>query len=295
MKTGRSDPPPRRATMALTLTVMSVFLPGPAYGENDCGSSISQPTKNPEGVPSGVAEASGLVASQRYPGVGWAHQDSGHDASLFALRFDENGRALSMRKIPVVGAHNADWEDVSYHLGVDGVGRLYVVESGDFGSRMIYEIQEPDPDTASTAQVLGRYRYSLPDRPTTVEASFMFGDRLALVTKNFPARVYLFEAPLRPEGNNEPVFQGELEDSNGISVARLTSDGRHLVTATHQILRVYRTTSPGTLAGFFDREPAHGGEVFPGDNVEAGDFLPVGDCRLLLVAETRTTYAVGTN
>lgn len=295
MRTGRSGPQPRRATVALTLSVVSVFLPWPAHGQNTCVSSVSQPTKNPEGVPSGLAEASGFVASQRYPGVAWAHQDSGHDASLFALRFDGNGRATSMRKIPVAGARNADWEDVSYQLGSDGVGRLYVVESGDFGSRVIYEIQEPDPDTATTAQVAGRYRYSLPDRRTTVEASFMFGNRLALVTKNFPARVYLFEAPLHSEGNNEPVFQGELEDSNGISVARLTSDGRHLVTATHQILRVYRTTSPGTLAGFFGREPAHGGEIFPDDNVEAGDFFPVGDCHLLLVAETRTTYMTGTS
>lgn len=295
MRTGRSSPPPRRATLALTVCVVSVLFPWPARGEEACGPSVSQPTRNPDGVPSGVAEASGFVASPRYPGVAWAHQDSGHDASLFALRFDGDGRATSMRKIPVAGARNADWEDVSYQLGPDGVGRLYVVESGDFGSRVIYEIREPDPDTADTAEVVARIRYALPDRPTTIEASFMFQGRLALVTKNFPARVYLFEAPLREEVVNEPVFQGELEDSNGISVARLSSDGRLLVTATHRVLRVYRSASPGTLAGFFDREPAHGGEVFPDDNVEAGDFFPAGDCRLLLVAETRTTYVVGTS
>jgi hypothetical protein len=240
-----------------------------------------------------LGEASGLVASLRYPGVAWAHQDSGHDASIFALRFENDGRATWMRKIPVAGARNADWEDVSYGVGPDGVGRLYVVESGGFGSRMIYEIKEPDPDTAQSAEVLGRYRYALPDGGATVEASLMFQGRLALVTKTFPARVYLFESPLHEGGENKPVFQGKLHDSRGISVARISSDGRLLMTASHDWMLVYKNPTPSRLAGFFDREPFHGGEVAPGDNVEAGDFIPAGGCRVVLVAETRTTYVVG--
>ena len=89
------------------------------------------------------------------------------------------------------------------------------------------------------------------------------------------------------------MFHGELHDSNGISVARLSPDRTRLFTATHEVMRVYRNPSPGTLDGFFDREPASGGEVSPDDNVEAGDFFPSGGCRLVLVAETRTTYVVG--
>ena len=198
-----------------------------------------------------------------------------------------------MRKIPVPVARNADWEDISYEVGPDGAGRLYVVESGGFGSRMIYEIKEPDPDSAQTAELLGRYPYSLPDEGATVEASFIYQGRLALVTKTFPARVYTFERPLRETGDNEPVFHGKLQDSRGISVARVSADGRLLVTASHDWFLVYRNPRPGTLAGFFDREPVHGGEVSSGDNVEAGDFLPAGSCRVVLVAETRTTYVVG--
>lgn len=191
-------------------------------------------------------------------------------------------------------ARNADWEDLSYHLGADGVGHLYVVESGDFGSSMIYEIKEPDPDADESAELLSRYPYALPDGKETVEASFIFQGRLALATKNYPARVYLFETPLREGVNNKPVYQGKLTDSRGISVARISSDGRLLMTASHEMLLVYRNPNPGTLAGFLDREPLHGGKVSPDDNVEAGDFIPSGGCRALLVAETRTTYVVGT-
>jgi len=279
--------------MALVI-LMAVAVPLPsAVAEDDpCGPPVSAPTRNPEGVPPGLGEASGLAASLRYPGVSWSHQDSGHDASVFALRFDGAGRASWMRKIPVPAAHNADWEDISYALGPDGVGRLYLVESGGFGSRMIYEIKEPDPDTAPIAEVLGRYRYSFPDGGATVEASFIFGGRLSLVTKTYPARVYTFET-LREGGDNKPIFQGKLEDSRAVSAARISSDGRLLITASHDWLLVYRNPNPGTLAGFFDREPVHGGEVSAGDNVEAADFLPPGGCRLVLIAESRTTYVVG--
>lgn len=283
----------RLAIPAVVVLLTGLAGPSPADGQEECGPSVSDPVTNPQGVPPGLGEASGLVASLRYPGVSWAHQDSGHDASIFALRFDADGRVGSMRKIAVPGARNADWEDISYVVGPDDVGRLYVVESGGFGSRMIYEIKEPDPDAATSAEVLGWYRYALPDGGATIEASFMFQDRLALVTKNFPARVYLFENALREGSENKPVFQGEIHDSRGISVSRVSSDGRLLFTASHDWLLVYKNPRPGTLAGFFDREPFHGGEVSPGDNVEAGDFIPAGSCQVILVAESRTTYVVG--
>jgi len=288
----RDRQPRPGALVAAMVILMAGVAPAAVADDEPCGPPVSAPTRNPEGVPPGLGEASGLVASLRYPGVSWAHQDSGHDASIFALRFDGDGRASWMRKIPVPGANNADWEDISYAVGPDGIARLYLVESGGFGSRMIYEIREPDPDSAQAAAVLGRYRYSFPDGGATVEASFMFGGRLSLVTKTFPARVYTFEA-LREKSDNKPVFQGRLEDSRAVSMARVSSDGRLLVTASHDWLLVYRNPNPGTLAGFFDREPVHGGEVSAGDNVEAGDFLPAGGCRLVLVAESRTTYVVG--
>ena len=278
--------------VALVLLISFVAIP-PVAGAESCGPTVSDPVVNPNGVPPGLGETSGLVASLRYPGVAWAHQDSGHDASIFALRFGDDGRSPWMRKIPVPGARNADWEDISYNVGPDGVGHLFLVESGGFGSRMIYELREPDPDTGQSAEVLGRYRYALPDGGETIEASLMFQGRLALVTKTFPARVYLFESPLREGGDNKPAFQGRLQDSRGISVARVSSDGSLLVTASHDVFLGYKNPKPGTLAGFFDREPFHGGEVSTDDNVEAGDFLPSGSCRVILVAESRTTYVVG--
>ncbi|MGH8999815.1 MAG: hypothetical protein ACRDY7_10555, partial [Acidimicrobiia bacterium] len=104
-------------------------------------------------------------------------------------------------------------------------------------------------------------------------------------------RLYRFAEPLSTAGVNEATFVGELTDSNGISVAKPSPDGRWLVTTTHETLYAYRNASaPGTLEGFTGREPFHMAVAAPGDNVEAGDFFPLGECRVVLLSETRNTY-----
>ncbi|MDQ3945473.1 MAG: hypothetical protein M3357_10050, partial [Actinomycetota bacterium] len=73
-----------------------------------------------------------MVSSPSYPGVAWMIRDSGHPASLYALWFGPDGVA-DAREIPVSGATNKDWEDITYTTAADGSGRLWVVESGQGG------------------------------------------------------------------------------------------------------------------------------------------------------------------
>jgi hypothetical protein len=217
-------------------------------------------------------------------------RDSGHPASLYAIRFDADGRASS-REIPVVGAENHDWEDVSYAIAADGQPILWVVESGQGGgNRTIYEIPEPsDPDTVTSVRPRARYTYAYPDRQSNTEAAFTWAGQLVLASKNFPARPYRLDH-LSTGGVNRPVFVGQLSDSNGISVARPSPDGRWLITATHDTVLEYRATRTGSLDAFTGREPFHVVAAAPGDNVEAGDFSPGGSCELTLLSEQRNTY-----
>lgn len=266
-----------------------LVLPGTGRATGACGSSLSGATKTVEGLPRDSGEASGLAFSKLQPGVAWMIRDSGHPANLYMLRFDETGRATS-REIPVEGAQNHDWEDVTYAVAADGVGVIWVVESGQGGSnRVVYEVAEPpDPDTVTTLRPRARYTYAYPDRSANTEAAFTWDNRLVLASKNFPARLYRFDT-LSPTGVNKPTFLGELADSNGISVAKPSPDGRWLVTATHEHVLEYRSGSPGVLESFVGREPFHMLTASPGDNVEAGDFFPEG-CRLTLLSEDRNTY-----
>jgi hypothetical protein len=266
--------------------------PYSAYGAAPCGLEITRPVAVPTPTPPHViAEMSGLVASRRYPGVAWTHQDSGHTPSLFS-RLDAAGEPVQ-REFPVPGADNQDWEDIVYTLAPDGTGRILVIESGQGGKPTnIYEIAEPDPDTATTAKLLHTYRYAYPDRRSNTEAALMDGDRLALVQKTFPGRVYRFDQPLTEGVVNKPTYVGNLTWSKGVSVARISPDGSVLVTATHDTVAVYCNNGTPGLQGFLNRVGDGLAYSYPNDNVEAGDFFPAGSRNFLTISEAKHTFWV---
>jgi hypothetical protein len=289
--------PEARPLAGILAAALAVFGLGPASGPvparaaTGCGAGATGAVKTVEGLPRDSGEASGLATSTGQPGVAWMVRDSGHPASLYALRIGPDGTA-SAREIPVIGAENHDWEDVTYFTGPDGSGRLWVVESGQGGgNRFIYDIPEPDAGTATSVRPLSRYTYAYPDRNTNTESAFTWNGRLVLVTKSFPARVYRFDAPLDAGRLNRPVFLGELTDSNGVSVVKPSPDGRWIATSTHDTVYFYRNAKdPGALEGFLNTEPFHVLVAAPDDNVESGDFYPAGSCQLLLCSEQRNTY-----
>lgn len=220
-------------------------------------------------------------------------RDSGNPASLYALRLRE-GAVPIVREVKVVGARNRDWEDVVY-ARTGGASWLYVVDSGQSGrDRHIYQVPEPDPEGPRRVSWFRRYRYAYPKNTHyNTEAALFHAGHLFLVTKTTPARLYRFDHPLSAERLNRPRFVGTLPGSANVSVARVSPDGRFLITANHQRAFVYRAQPGfGPLARFTSRSPVRQTWVSPGDNVEAGDFFPAGGCDLVLIAESRNVYRV---
>lgn len=262
----------------------------PAGARRDCGAPArAEATAR---LPSGTGEVSGLVASRRHEGVGWMIRDSGHPASLYSLRF-RRGRPR-VREVKVAGARNTDWEDVSYSVGADGRGRLWIVESTQFErDPYIYEVIEPDPDRDDRARLHRRYRYRYPHRRfENTEASFMYKGDLVLVTKTAPARLYRFRS-LSETGVNRPDYIGELRGANRVSLARLAPDHSLLVTSSHETVTVFRGDGPGGhLSDFTDGDPYRRNVVTRGDNVEAGDYFPSGSCDVVMLSERRNVYRV---
>src|SRR5438445_139083 len=136
---------------------------GPAEGGGaspDCGLPVRLQSQSP--LPTGTGEASGAVASQRYPGLGWFIRDSGNPASLYAFRFDAAG-VPRVREVPVTGATNRDWEDLVYWMRPDGGARLLIPESGQGGGdTSIYEVPDPAPLPLSRRE--GQHRVGLHGR-----------------------------------------------------------------------------------------------------------------------------------
>jgi hypothetical protein len=285
-----------RGAVALVLAVATAA-PGAgtpataATGDGQTTASLCPPGRA-GALPSGTGETSGITASGRFPGWGWVIRDSGHPASLYAVRFLTDGRSV-VRELQVVGADNTDWEDVAYARNQDGTGRLYVVESGQTGrDHYVYKIPEPDPLGPVTAVRFHRYRYAYPrGRHFNTEAAFFHQSRLVLVTKTSPARVYRFDGRLSARRVNRPRFVGLLRGARTVSVTRVSADGRLLIAANHTRLYVYRgKVAGGSLTQFVARRPDRTVVVAVGDNIEAGDFFPFRRCELLLAAESKNVY-----
>lgn len=254
-----------------------------------CGAPAAR-TERLNGLPTNTGEVSGLATSFQRPGVSWFIRDSGHPASVYALWFE--GRTPKVREIKVSGARNKDWEDISYSVGPDGKGRLWIVESTQSGDDpFIYEIKEPDPWGAKWVPVAQRYRYTYPggDRINT-EASFAWDGDLVLVTKTNPPEVYRFDK-LIPGMVNKPFPIGSLWGAKRVSVVRISPDRRSLVASDHEKMTIYRTDHEAKhISEFTNRKPSWSVVVAPDDNVEAGDFFPMGSCDLVLLSESRNTY-----
>lgn len=240
-----------------------------------------------------MAEASGLAASKRYPGVGWVIRDSGHDASIYSFRMAGNRPVV--REIKVLGADNRDWEDITYSVGPDGKGRLWIVESMQ-SSRdpYIYEVVEPNPHTAETVRLERRHQFQYPgDRFQNTEASFWYDGHLVLATKSSPTRLYRFNS-LAGKGILRPQLIGALEGAPRISVLRPSPDHSALVASNHETVWVFTGKGKGSdLADFVGKKPASRHKSFHNDNVEAGDYFPAGSCRLLMLSEKKNVYRVG--
>ncbi|MEW6476087.1 MAG: glycoside hydrolase family 16 protein [Actinomycetota bacterium] len=269
--------------------------PAPPVGPPEDGTPRGSDCKFPVRVqaeaqlPPGNGEASGAVASQRFPGVGWFIRDSGNPASLYSFRWS-NGKHR-VHEVPVTGATNRDWEDLVYDIGPDGRGRLFIIESGQSGDdHFIYEVPEPQPDAARTAPAK-RYRYDFPDLGrTNTESAFMVGRYLALVTKTSPGRIYRF-GELSQGSVNRGKYMGPLVDADRVSVVRLSADRRTMVAASHTQAWVYEGLPPATpIRGVVGKKPNRIKRIDDGVNVEAGDWFPNGSCQLLLLAENRNTY-----
>src|SRR5688572_20334175 len=111
--------------LAVVLLLFSL-LTAPATARVNCGPPSTR-TQRLGPLARGMGEASGMVASWQKRGVGWMIRDSGRPASLYSLRIAK-GRPV-VREIKVLGADNTDWEDITYSVGRDGRGRLWIVES----------------------------------------------------------------------------------------------------------------------------------------------------------------------
>lgn len=200
-----------------------------------------------------LVEASGLGASRAYPGVLWAHNDSGDTARIFAIGFD--GADLGTWTVPGVVAQ--DWEAVA--LGPDPSSdgdALYVGDIGDNGksraSVTVLRFPEPDPGAGdgSTAppEVL---TLEYPDGPHDAEALIVdpVDGTIVLVTKELggPAHIFVVPAGAAFGGTAtlEPIGDVALEL---VTAGDASPDGAAVLLRTYGAVRMYRRSAGQPIA-----------------------------------------------
>ena len=235
-----------------------------------------------------IAEASGIAASRRQPGLFWVHNDSGNAPALFAVRRDG-----TLLREYAVRAPNLDWEDIAS----DGDGHLYIGDIGNNGTRLrvraIYRIDEPDPADPNDGRLAltGSWYYHFPPEGRfDAEGLFIDRGRAVIVAKTFDERpAELFAVPLdvlapltapalpRRLGS----LPGFIEPATG---AALAADGRRLAVCSYHVARVYERAAPTS-----DEWKLLGTVRFEADGVEA---ITWENDDLILASEGRSLYRI---
>jgi hypothetical protein len=100
--------------------------------------------------------------------------------------------------------------------------------------------------------------------------------------------MYRFDT-LTPGVVNKPTYIGKLMNSHSVSVARQSPDGKILVTASHEVVNLYRSADgSGSLKSVGGKMPDCQMRAFPGEHVEAGEF--VAGRQMRFITEIKRTF-----
>lgn len=195
-----------------------------------------------------ITELSGLAASRRYPGLLYAHNDSGDTARVFLI----NQKGETVATISLKNAYARDWEDIA--VGADGV---YVGDIGDnLGNRdavQVYRFAEPDLDAQKLDQNLevkphvSAFRF--PGAARDAESLMVAPDGKVLILSKAKGGSSLFGAAFKSQKtrNLKPISVKIEFGGAGIFTKLATGgdfspDGRKLVVTTYA--QIYEWSLP---------------------------------------------------
>lgn len=208
-------------------------------------------------------EISGIVASRRYPGFFWVHNDSGGEAAIYLI----NSRAEKIAQVKVEGLQNRDWEDIAIGPG-NGGGHdlLYIAETGDnraaYGTYFIYSFEEPGVDLDNRTQRLfideyDTYTYRYPDGARDAETLMVdpLNQDIWIISKREP-RVNAYRLP--SAGRGPDVYTLEKTSTipfHEIVGGEISFDGTELLLKNYLSVFYWSRDPEEEWAEVFERAP----------------------------------------
>jgi hypothetical protein len=212
-----------------------------------------------------INELSGFAASRTYPGLIWAHNDSGDTARLFLI----NKAGKTIATVALEGIEARDWEDMAA-----AAGYLYIGDSGDNMRVMenikIHRFQEPKLDPQKLGQYISLSSSNIetatvtyPDGPRDAESLAVGPDgTLLIVSKSFAgSNFYVSQTPFRRGAivlkKTGSTFQF---GSTGLFTKLATSgdlsrDGRKLLIGTYSQIYEFPLTRPFDFTSIDTKNP----------------------------------------
>src|SRR5688572_6453902 len=217
-----------------------------------------------------ITESSGLVASRRYPGVLWTHNDGGLQM-LFAVT--PSGHRLGAFGVP---GNLLDWEDIA----IDNAGGLYLADIGSNGivrtHVAIHRVSEPNPyNRFGNTKITRTWFLRFPEgRQQDCEAFFVHDGFGYLIKKRSPIGIVnMYRFSLADRRQSIPLqVAARLTMESPITAADLSVDGKRLAL----------TSSDGVYLYFLNGPPASAASVTPmyfdfrDDFMEGGTFFGTG-------------------
>jgi Tol biopolymer transport system component len=193
-----------------------------------------------------VLEASGLAQSLINDNVLYSHNDSGGEASVFAI--DTQGKLLA--EIVIEGASNRDWEDIATAIDPeDGKAYIYIGEIGDNGARhpsvKIYRVPEPRLNTAdSLYQISDVETYSIVYEDGARDAEALFiepktGDIYIISKREEQVGIYQISYPQSTLEVNTARKLGTMKMS-WVTAADISPDGKYILIKNYPGIRRYK-------------------------------------------------------
>jgi hypothetical protein len=231
-----------------------------------------------------IKESSGVVASRRYTGVFWTHNDGGGPKKQVLYAIDREGNTRA--SFPVIAVTLHDWEDIA----IDDAGHLFIGDIGNNDAKRdmlaVYEIDGPNP-TAGAGPISPKRAWNLrfPQAPFDCESLFVRKDQGYVISKVFDnARAQVFRFPLKE--TNRPLtleLVATTKIESPVTGADISADGRLLGLVAKNGAYVFRID--GDVAHVTKTKPHH--TKLKNQHVEGCCFVPEG---LLATSERRMIF-----
>ena len=188
-------------------------------------------------------EASGLAASQKTPGILFAHNDSGNEAIVYVI----NEKAMLAAKIILREITNHDWEDIAVGPELSShKSCIYVADTGDNNAKRsyvsIYRFAEPAlEDTLIYVTNVDEIKIQYEDGPRDLEAMFVdpiTTDIYLISKREEKVGVYLVKYPYSLQDINVATKETTLPFSF-VTAADISADGRQILVKTYTALYRY--------------------------------------------------------